>query len=57
MVRVGRGAILADQCARGIVGIEPVVAVGAQAAELAQPECGKVVAPMRRDVIGCTSKG
>jgi hypothetical protein len=51
MVRIGRGAVLADRRARGIVRIEPVVAFGAQAAELAEPEC-VVVPSMRRDVVG-----
>ena len=51
MVRVGRPAILAHRRARGIVGVEPVVAVGAQAAELAEPEC-VVVPSMRRVVVG-----
>src|SRR5215831_6763303 len=51
MVRVGRGAILADRRARGIVGVEPVVAVSAQAAQLAEPERG-VVPSMRCDVVG-----
>src|SRR5262249_53326128 len=51
MFRVGRRAILADRRARGIVGVESVVAVGTQAAELAKPECGEIT-PMRRDVIG-----
>jgi len=51
MVRVGRRAVLADRCARGIVGVEPVMAFRAQAAELAEPEC-VVVPSMRRDVVG-----
>src|SRR5262249_9800882 len=51
MVRVGRGAILADRRARAVGVVEPVVAVGAQAAELAEPERG-VVPSMRRDVVG-----
>src|SRR5262249_49485772 len=51
MVRVGRGAVLADRGARGIVGVEPVVAFGAQAAERTQLERGEV-ATMRRVVIG-----
>jgi hypothetical protein len=51
MVRVGRGAILADRRARGIVGVEPVVAFGAQAAELTEPERGEVAA-MRHDMVG-----
>jgi hypothetical protein len=51
MTRVGRGAVLANQYARGIVGVEPVVAIGAQAAELTQPERGEL-ASMRRDVVG-----
>ena len=50
MVRVGRGAILADWRARGTTRVEPVVAVGAQAAELAQLERGEIAA-MRRDMI------
>lgn len=42
MARVGRGAILAHRRARGIVGVEPVVTIEAQAAERAQPERGEV---------------
>ena len=38
MVRVGRGAVLADRCARGIIPVEPIVAVGAQAAERTELE-------------------
>jgi len=51
MVRIGRRAVLADRRARGIVGVQPVVAVGAQAAELAEPERGEVAA-MRLDMVG-----
>jgi len=51
MARVGRRAVLANRCARGIVGVQAVVTVGAQAAERAEPEC-VVVATMRRDVVG-----
>ena len=51
MVRAGRRAILADRCARTIGAVEPVVAVGAQAAVLAEPERGEV-APMRHDMVG-----
>jgi len=43
MARVGRRAVLADRRARGIVGVQAVVAVGAQAAERAQLERGEVV--------------
>lgn len=50
MARVRRGAILAHRGARGIVGVQPVVAIGAQAAKLTQPERIEVAA-MRRDVI------
>jgi hypothetical protein len=50
MVRAGRRAILADRCARTIGAVEPVVAVGAQAAELAEPERGEV-APMRHELM------
>ena len=46
-----RRAILTDRRARGIGGVEPVVAVGAQAAEWAEPERGEI-ATMRRVVIG-----
>jgi hypothetical protein len=46
MVGVRGGAILADRGARGIVGVEPVMAVGAKAAELAEPE-RSVVPAMR----------
>ena len=42
MARVGRGAILAHRRARGIVGVEPVVTIEAQAAERARPERGEV---------------
>jgi hypothetical protein len=48
--RVGRGAVLADRGARAIGVVEPIVAVGAQAAELAEPERG-VVPPMRLDMV------
>ena len=51
MVRVGRRAVLADRCARGIGGVEPVVAISTQAAERTQPERGEVAA-MRRVVVG-----
>ena len=51
MVRVGRPAILAHRRARGIVGVEPVVAVGAQAAERAEPERGEI-ASVRHDMVG-----
>ena len=51
MVRVRRGAILADRGARAIGAVEPVVAVGAQAAELAEPERGEIAA-MRHDIVG-----
>ena len=51
MVRVARRAVLANWCPRAIGAIEPVVAVGAQAAERAEPERGEV-APMRHDVVG-----
>jgi len=52
MAWVGRGAVLATRVARGIVrAVESVVAVGAQAAELAEPKrC--VVALMRCNVVG-----
>src|SRR5262249_45249989 len=50
MVGVGRGAVLADRRARAIGAIEPVVAVGAQAAELAKPERCEV-ASVRRDMV------
>ena len=50
MARIGRRAIFADRGARGIVGVEPVVAVDAQAAERAQLERGEV-STMRRVVI------
>ena len=50
MVRVGRGAILADRGAPGIVGVKPVVALHAQAAERTQLERGEV-ATMRRVVV------
>jgi hypothetical protein len=46
-----KGAILADRCARAIGAVEPIVALGAQAAELAQPERGEV-AQMRHDMVG-----
>jgi hypothetical protein len=42
---------LADWRPRGIVGVEPVVALGAQAAELAEPECGEI-ASVRLDMVG-----
>jgi len=42
MVRIGRGAILANRRARAIGAVKPVVAVGAQAAELTEPERGEV---------------
>jgi hypothetical protein len=42
MARVGRGAVLANRRARAIGAVEPVVAVGAQAAELTQPERGEI---------------
>jgi hypothetical protein len=42
MARVGRRAILSDRRARGIVGVEPVMAIGAQAAERTQLERGEV---------------
>lgn len=42
MVRVGRAAILANWSARGIRSVEPIVAVGAQAVERAEPERGEV---------------
>src|SRR5262249_15615079 len=51
MARVGRRAVLANRRARAIGAVEPVVAVGAQAAELAELERG-VVPSMRRDVVG-----
>ena len=51
MFRIGRRAILADRGARAIVRVESVVAVGAEAAERAEPEC-VVVPSMRRDVVG-----
>src|SRR5262245_50834454 len=51
MVGVGRGAVLADRGARAIGAIEPVVAVGAQAAELAEPERCEV-ASVRLDMVG-----
>ena len=50
MVRVGRRAVLADRRARAIGAIEPVVAVGAQAAELAEPERCEV-ASVRLDMV------
>jgi len=51
MTRIGRRAVLAHRDTRGIVGVEPVMTVGTQAAELAQPERGEI-AMMRRVVIG-----
>jgi Flp pilus assembly protein CpaB len=51
MARVGRGAIGADRGARGILAVERVMAVGAQAAERAESE-GVVVAAVRLDVVG-----
>src|SRR5262245_15848581 len=51
MARIGRGAFLPDWRARGIVGVQPVVTVGAQAAELTEPERG-VVPSMRHDMVG-----
>ena len=51
MLGIGRRPIFADRGAWGVVGVEPVVTVGAQAAERAEPERGEVAA-MRRDVIG-----
>jgi hypothetical protein len=52
MVRVRRRAIGADRCARGIVRVvEPVVAVGTQAAERAKPGRGEV-ASVRLNVVG-----
>jgi len=51
MVRVGRGAILADRGAPGIVGVKPVVALHAQAAERTQLERGEV-ASVRWVVVG-----
>jgi hypothetical protein len=51
MLRIGGRAILAHREARGIVGVEPVVAIDTQAAERTQPERGEV-ASMRRDVVG-----
>jgi len=51
VVRVGRRAVLADRGAWGIVGVEPVMAFGAQAAERTEPE-RVVVASVRRDVVG-----
>ena len=51
MVRIGRRAVLADRRARGIVGVQPVVAVGAQAAELAEPERGEI-ASVRHEMVG-----
>ena len=50
MARVGMGAILAHRRARGIVGVEPVVTIEAQAAERTQLERGEV-ATMRRVVV------
>src|SRR5262249_10506957 len=51
MGRVGRRAVLTDPCARAIGGVESVVTIGAQAAELAEPERCEV-AFMRYDVVG-----
>jgi hypothetical protein len=51
VVRVGRGAILADRCARAIGAVEPVVAVGTQRAKFAQAE-EFVTASMWLDMIG-----
>jgi hypothetical protein len=50
MARIRRRTVLADRGARGIVGVEPVVALGAQAAQLAQPERGEIAA-MRHDMV------
>src|SRR5262245_45424019 len=51
MVRIRRRAVLADRGARGVVRtVEPIVAVGAKAAKLTEPERG-VVASMRHDMI------
>jgi hypothetical protein len=51
MVRIGRRAILADRRARVVRVVEPVVAVGAKAAQLAEPERSNV-ASVRLDVVG-----
>ena len=51
MARVARRAILADRGARAIGAVEPVVAVGAQAAERTQLERGEV-ASVRWVVVG-----
>jgi hypothetical protein len=39
MVRLARRAVWVDRRARLVAGIEPVVALGAKAAELAEAEC------------------
>jgi len=49
--QVGRRAIGADGGARGIGPVQPVVAVGAESAERAEPERGEVAA-MRHEVVG-----
>ena len=51
MVQVGRGTVLAHRGARAIGGVEPIVALDAQAAERTQVERGEI-AMMRRVVIG-----
>ena len=51
MLRVGRRAVLANRRARAIGAIQPVVAFGAQASELAEPEC-VVVPSVRLDMVG-----
>src|SRR5262249_45006487 len=49
VVRIAGRAILANRGAWDVVGVEPVVAVRAQAAELAEPE--RVVVPSMRRVV------
>ena len=51
MIRIGRGAVLADRRARVIAAIEPIVTLDAEAAELTEPECG-IVPAMRCNMIG-----
>ena len=42
MVRIGRRAVLADRGARGIVGVELVMAVGAQAVQRAAVKLDRI---------------
>src|SRR5215471_987526 len=44
MLGIGRRSVLTDRRTRGIVGVEAVVAVGAEAPERAEPECIEIAA-------------